>query len=311
MLWPRFLLLQSSLQSPARAGDPAVVQRVQTRARQRGPAAANPTPSRLRRAPPSVGTAPLPMQSGVIRHTASPARTTKRLDPVGVDNWDAPRTHPDPATSMRCWTCTHNTPAVGGVAEDWYDSAYAPQESHPGPWYTYAPRPGTACPWRRAACVRPGSTRNHDRHMPRLRRLSPTWEPLLWVGSGPATCRLAATGSEGNRGNLCWGQAPTKVPGLPRFDGREFYPPSPTKAEAPASSQPFGSRLASSGRRPFDLSSHMRSSENGPFGSRLDAGSVRSLESGQKVNKAIPIVAPPSSLFFRFSSSFPPRPPGM
>lgn len=88
-----------------------------------------------------------------------------------------------------------------------------------------------------------------------------------------------------------WIQQPTKGTGLPKFDGKDFYPPSPQKA--PDTRAP--TRNVPSGRPETDFGSELKRSEFDPFRSSRDGDSIRSYESGRRVNKAIPIVAPPDA----------------
>ncbi|KAI1425560.1 hypothetical protein F5Y12DRAFT_360415 [Xylaria sp. FL1777] len=89
--------------------------------------------------------------------------------------------------------------------------------------------------------------------------------------------------------NVYWGKLPSKGTGLPKFDGKDFYPASPQKV-----SEHTGQiRNIPSGRPETDPSFEMSRSEVDPFRSSRDANSIRSFESGRKCSKAIPIVAPP------------------
>ncbi|KAI1083782.1 hypothetical protein F5B20DRAFT_525398 [Whalleya microplaca] len=90
-----------------------------------------------------------------------------------------------------------------------------------------------------------------------------------------------------------WGQAPSMGVGLPKFDGKDFYPPSPVKP-APTAGVPskVKTRQLPTGQADVDYNFRLRSAENDPFSSSRDAKSIRSQESSQKFSKAIPIVAP-------------------
>lgn len=94
------------------------------------------------------------------------------------------------------------------------------------------------------------------------------------------------TEAEKEARNVYWGKLPSKGNGLPKFDGKDFYPASPVKAaeekgrvqnRIPGQESGFG----------------WKPSEIDPFRSNRDASSIRSYESGRKFSKAIPIVAPP------------------
>ncbi|KAI1293304.1 hypothetical protein F5Y03DRAFT_331146 [Xylaria venustula] len=89
--------------------------------------------------------------------------------------------------------------------------------------------------------------------------------------------------------NVYWGKLPSKGTGLPKFDGKDFYPASPQKL-AQHSGQ---ARKMPSGRPEIDPGFELRRAEIDPFHSRRDTNSIRSFESGRKFSKAIPIVAPP------------------
>ncbi|KAH9907965.1 hypothetical protein F4778DRAFT_777336 [Xylariomycetidae sp. FL2044] len=76
------------------------------------------------------------------------------------------------------------------------------------------------------------------------------------------------TDEEKRARHVYWGGVPNKGWGLPKFDGKDFYPASPVK-----------DKKSSPG-------------ENDPFQSSRDADSVQSQEVSHKISKAIPIVAP-------------------
>ena len=88
--------------------------------------------------------------------------------------------------------------------------------------------------------------------------------------------------------HVYWGQVPTKGTGLPKFDGKDFYPPSPVKADGKFGPNP-PVRAERSG---VDRSIRMSSADNDPFRPNRDGASIVSQESGQKVSRAIPIVDP-------------------
>ncbi|KAI1151768.1 hypothetical protein F4825DRAFT_476762 [Nemania diffusa] len=89
--------------------------------------------------------------------------------------------------------------------------------------------------------------------------------------------------------NVYWGKLPSKETGLPKFDGKDFYPASPQKATA----DKVRIQSRTSGQPEIDSGFELRRSEIDPFRSSRDANSIRSYESGRKFSKAIPIVAPP------------------
>ncbi|KAI0485419.1 hypothetical protein F4859DRAFT_511617 [Xylaria cf. heliscus] len=93
------------------------------------------------------------------------------------------------------------------------------------------------------------------------------------------------TEAEKQARNAYWGKLPSK--GLPKFDGKDFYPASPQKV-----TEDKGRGLDARSKQPgIDL--ELKRSEVDPFRSSRDANSIRSYESGRKFSKAIPIVAPP------------------
>ncbi|KAI1343927.1 hypothetical protein F5Y15DRAFT_426485 [Xylariaceae sp. FL0016] len=98
--------------------------------------------------------------------------------------------------------------------------------------------------------------------------------------------------------HVYWGRVSTKGLGLPKFDGKDFYPASPAKAEGGADMQMNSkARGIPSERLEADSEFQQRASEVDPFRASIrarrgDTKSIRSYESGQKFSKAIPIVAP-------------------
>ncbi|KAI1737155.1 hypothetical protein F4680DRAFT_468357 [Xylaria scruposa] len=97
------------------------------------------------------------------------------------------------------------------------------------------------------------------------------------------------TEAEKQARNTYWGKLPGKGTGLPKFDGKDFYPASPQKATEDKS-RGLDTRSKQSGT---DFAVEAKRSEVDPFRSSRDANSIRSYESGRKFSKAIPIVAPP------------------
>ncbi|XDG03242.1 hypothetical protein ABKA04_002857 [Annulohypoxylon sp. FPYF3050] len=80
-----------------------------------------------------------------------------------------------------------------------------------------------------------------------------------------------------------WGHFPgANGVGLPKFDGKDFYPPSPVKANG-ASAQPIHHQ---------QLMTTAGFSDIDPFNSTRGLQGTRTKESGHRVSKAIPIVAP-------------------
>ncbi|KAI1366134.1 hypothetical protein F5Y08DRAFT_352192 [Xylaria arbuscula] len=97
------------------------------------------------------------------------------------------------------------------------------------------------------------------------------------------------TEAEKQARNIYWGKLPSKGTGLPKFDGKDFYPASPQKTGG----RPVQTQNLPSGRTEIDPSFELRRPEGDPFRSSRDGTSIRSFESGRKFSKAIPIVAPP------------------
>ncbi|KAI1817101.1 hypothetical protein GGS20DRAFT_575022 [Poronia punctata] len=96
------------------------------------------------------------------------------------------------------------------------------------------------------------------------------------------------TDAEWQARHIYWGHLPGKGIGLPKFDGKDFYPPSPQKVE---DNPAYHNKP--SGRPEVDFGFELKHSEVDPFRSTRDGDSIRSHESGRKLSKAIPIVAPP------------------
>ncbi|KAI1781183.1 hypothetical protein F4818DRAFT_436376 [Hypoxylon cercidicola] len=84
-----------------------------------------------------------------------------------------------------------------------------------------------------------------------------------------------------------WGKVSMPGSGLPKFDGQNFYPPSPVKASVQSSRHPIPT-----GRPWVDFKMHSGPTDNDPFSSSRTAQSIRPRTGGQKVSKAIPIVDP-------------------
>jgi len=99
------------------------------------------------------------------------------------------------------------------------------------------------------------------------------------------------TEAEKQARRVYWGESSGKGTGLPRFDGKDFYPPS---LEKTANSKADNHNKPSS-RPNVDYRFELKHSEVDPFRSSRDRDSIRSHESGRKFSKAIPIVAPPDA----------------
>ncbi|KAI0974758.1 hypothetical protein F4678DRAFT_457870 [Xylaria arbuscula] len=116
----------------------------------------------------------------------------------------------------------------------------------------------------------------------------PGTDPWTYLGHEFVYSR-ELTEAEKQARNVYWGKLPSKGTGLPKFDGKDFYPASPQKV-----TQHSGQvRKMPSGRPEIEPGFELRRSDVDPFHSRRDANSIRSFESGRKFSKAIPIVAPP------------------
>ncbi|KAI5928263.1 hypothetical protein F4810DRAFT_647684 [Camillea tinctor] len=93
--------------------------------------------------------------------------------------------------------------------------------------------------------------------------------------------------------HIYWGGVSSKGLGLPKFDGKDFYPPSPIKLrESTGLTTPVGGRPVPVGSTEADYNLLPQSAKNDPFRSTREVDSIRSREGGQKFSKAIPIVAP-------------------
>ncbi|KAI0432858.1 hypothetical protein F5Y09DRAFT_352865 [Xylaria sp. FL1042] len=116
----------------------------------------------------------------------------------------------------------------------------------------------------------------------------PGTDPWTYVGHEFVYAR-ELTEAEKQARNVYWGKLPSKGTGLPKFDGKDFYPASPQKV----AEQTGQIRNVPSGRPEIDPGFELRRCEVDPFRSSRDANSIRSFESGRRFSKAIPIVAPP------------------
>lgn len=104
--------------------------------------------------------------------------------------------------------------------------------------------------------------------------------------------------------HIYWGGVSLRGTGLPKFDGKDFYPPSPVKAKE----EPRAKSQLPRGHPDSDYGFQVPSTKNDPFRSSRDGASIRSQESTQKVSHAIPIVNPDS--VGRGSTNETPKPSG-
>lgn len=89
--------------------------------------------------------------------------------------------------------------------------------------------------------------------------------------------------------HVYWGGVSTKGSGLPKFDGKDFYPASPVKPDNKTDS---ATRRVSTGRPDIDYSfGKMKKSED-PFRVSHDSESIRSAKSTRKLSHAVPIINP-------------------
>ncbi|KAI1269890.1 hypothetical protein F5Y18DRAFT_414711 [Xylariaceae sp. FL1019] len=86
--------------------------------------------------------------------------------------------------------------------------------------------------------------------------------------------------------DLYWNQQPNKGTGLPKFDGKDFWAPSPEKPHN-------GQHERNGSSHQADTGLETRSSDADPFRSSQDKDSIRSQKTERRLSKAIPIVAPP------------------
>ncbi|ORY64358.1 uncharacterized protein BCR38DRAFT_212777 [Pseudomassariella vexata] len=101
------------------------------------------------------------------------------------------------------------------------------------------------------------------------------------------------TDEEKRARHVYWGQVSSKGLGLPKFDGKDFYPPSPVKTSEKTEAPPkLKIRQLPTGQSASDYSFELPKTENDPFRSSRDTGSIRSDRSGPKVSRAVPIVNP-------------------
>lgn len=97
------------------------------------------------------------------------------------------------------------------------------------------------------------------------------------------------TDAEMRARHVYWGGVSVKGTGLPKFDGKDFYPSSPKAEEKPQQQA-----QVPTGRPGADYGNRLSSTENDPFRSSRDGTSIRSQEGIQKASRAIPIVNPDS-----------------
>ncbi|KAI1354138.1 hypothetical protein F5Y01DRAFT_321815 [Xylaria sp. FL0043] len=116
----------------------------------------------------------------------------------------------------------------------------------------------------------------------------PGTDPWTYLGHDFVYAR-ELTEAERQARNVYWGKLPSKGTNLPKFDGKDFYPASPQKIVE----QTGQTRHVASGRPEIDPAFELRRSDVDPFRSSRDTNSIRSFESGRRLSKAIPIVAPP------------------
>ncbi|OTA57871.1 hypothetical protein K449DRAFT_424531 [Hypoxylon sp. EC38] len=88
---------------------------------------------------------------------------------------------------------------------------------------------------------------------------------------------------------IYWGQVPNGGLGLPKFDGKDFYPPSPVKAARTVEVPPQSTLQRDVIDEP---AINYKFLGNDPFHQNRETQGSRSQETGHKVSKAIPIVAP-------------------
>ncbi|KAI0402099.1 hypothetical protein F4802DRAFT_383638 [Xylaria palmicola] len=118
--------------------------------------------------------------------------------------------------------------------------------------------------------------------------LPPGADPWTYRGHDFVYAR-ELTEAEKQARNVYWGKLAGKGTGLPKFDGKDFYPASPQKVTEGRTQNP----KIPLGQPEIDFGFELRRSEIDPFRYSRDANSIRSYESGRKFSKAIPIVAPP------------------
>ncbi|KAI0124873.1 hypothetical protein BJ170DRAFT_696434 [Xylariales sp. AK1849] len=93
--------------------------------------------------------------------------------------------------------------------------------------------------------------------------------------------------------HIYWGQVPNKGLGLPKFDGKDFYPPSPVKAPEMFDAPPkLKVRQIPTGRPEVDYSFKLPKKSEDPFRISRDTESIRSDKSVVKLSHAVPIVNP-------------------
>ncbi|KAJ2980260.1 hypothetical protein NUW58_g6993 [Xylaria curta] len=157
---------------------------------------------------------------------------------------------------------------------------------------------------RNGEIVHPGGVSSLNGNAPYMAQVNGNGVPVPYLvgscppGADPWTYRghefvyaRELTEAEKQARNAYWGKLSSKGTGLPKFDGKDFYPASPQKASGDKSRIPN----VLSGQPEIDFGFELRRYEVDPFRSSRDTNSIRSYESGRKFSKAIPIVAPPDT----------------
>ncbi|KAI8959450.1 hypothetical protein F5Y11DRAFT_359223 [Daldinia sp. FL1419] len=192
---------------------------------------------------------------------------------------------PDPAKNTASYTGAASTPAFDGVSH--YSTAQSegmnigfgvPPFDQNGNWNSANRAPSMSFQPSPASHV-PNS---HNR--PYLIGTLPRGaNPHGGPGTDYAYSRELTAEEKRARSNY-WGNVPNVGFGLPKFDGKDFYPPSPAK-DTRGDEVPYSilRAMIPSGRPEIDFVFQPRSSVNDPF---------RPSHMTQKVSKAIPIVAP-------------------
>ncbi|KAI1873689.1 uncharacterized protein JN550_002958 [Neoarthrinium moseri] len=97
--------------------------------------------------------------------------------------------------------------------------------------------------------------------------------------------------------HVYWGGVSSQGSGLPKFDGKDFYPASPMKAQAKGDSK---IHVASkwkpdpipTGNAEVEYDQEVLKKSDDPFRSYRDAESIRSTKSSRKLSRAVPIINP-------------------
>jgi hypothetical protein len=101
------------------------------------------------------------------------------------------------------------------------------------------------------------------------------------------------TDEEKRARHVYWGQVPSKGLGLPKFDGKDFYPASPVKVAEKIDAPPkLKLRQAPTSHLEVEHNFEQPKKSEDPFQTSRDTGSIRSGKSVVRASHAVPIINP-------------------